>query len=71
MQARLGAVTSQEQVSRKKVKASKKACKLSPNQQKYFSSMKTRMQELAQAGVVGTESMCITAADWKAHKLES
>ena len=67
LQARLGTVTSKEQVSRNKVKAFQKARKLSPNQQKYFSSMKMRMQELAQAGVVGTESMCIAAADWKAH----
>ena len=69
MQARLDAVKSEEEVSGKKTQAIKKRRKFSPNQEKYWKSMKTRMQELALAGVAGPERMRIAAADWKAHTM--
>ena len=69
LQARLEAVKSQEEVSGNKTQKPKQIRKFSDNQEKYWKSMKIRMQELANAGVAGPERMRIAAADWKAHAL--
>ena len=51
---------------RQKEKKGKVPRKFSPNQEKYWDSMRSRMQELARDGVPGPERMEIAAAEWKA-----
>ena len=66
LQARLEAVSTKQEASGKKKKKGKVPRKFSPNQEKYWDSMRSRMHELARAGVPGPERMRIAAAEWKA-----
>ena len=68
LQARLEAVKTGEEPSGSSSSTSKVKVKrrFSPNQEKYWTAMKKRMQELAQAGVPGPERMRMAASDWKA-----
>ena len=68
LQARLEAVKTGEEPSGSSSSTSKVKVKrrFSPNQEKYWTAMKKRMQELAQAGVPGPERMSMAASDWKA-----
>ena len=68
LQARLEAVKTGEEPSGSSSSTSKAKVRrrFSPNQEKYWTAMKKRMQELAQAGVPGPERMRMAAADWKA-----
>ena len=68
LQARLEAVKMGEEPSGSSSSTSKVKVKrrFSPNQEKYWTAMKKRMQELAQAGVPGPERMRMAASDWKA-----
>lgn len=71
LEARLQAVQSKEEASSSASSSQKPTLtkrKFSPNQQKYWKSMKSKMQELARAGVPGAERMRIAAADWKARE---
>ena len=68
LQARLEAVKTGEEPSGSSSSTSKVKVKrrFRPNQEKYWTAMKKRMQELAQAGVPGPERMRMAASDWKA-----
>ena len=68
LQARLEAVKTGEEPSGSSSSTSKVKVKrrFSPNQEKYWTAMKKRMQELAQVGVPGADRMRMAAADWKA-----
>ena len=64
------AVETKEEPSGSKSSTQKKPRKFSENQEKYWASMKSRMQELARAGVPGAERMRIAAAYWKAAAVQ-
>ena len=73
MQARLETLNQEaedQETGRPSPKEQRKVRKFSENQKKYWSSMKSRMKALAEAGVPGADRMRMAAADWRAGALE-